>query len=87
VHEVVLKSIRVCVRQMRNQLTLAASLLDHAEIAADNRVRGGIQGFLGTRIEGVVASMARIPIDPDERAELWAQIEALRLRVEQYGAG
>jgi CheY-like chemotaxis protein len=87
VHEVVLKSIRVCVRQMRNQLTLAASLLDHAEIAADSRVRGGIENFLGTRIEGVVTSMARIPIDPDERAELWAQIEALRLRVQQYGAG
>jgi CheY-like chemotaxis protein len=86
-HEVVLKSIRVCVRQMRNQLTLAASLLDHAEIAADNRVRGGIQSFLGTRIEGVVASMSRIPIDSNERAELWAQIEALRERVQQYGAG
>ena len=40
VHGVVLKSIRVCVRQMRNQLTLAASLLDHAEIAADNREIG-----------------------------------------------
>ena len=87
VHETVLKSIRVNLRQMRNQLTLAASLLDHAEIAADSRVRGGIENFLGTRIDGVVTSMARIPIDPDERAELWAQIEALRLRVQQYGAG
>jgi len=87
VHETVLQSVKVNVRQMRNQLTLAASLLDHAEIAGDTRVRGGIQAFLGARIEGVVASMSRLPIDATERAELWREIDALRERVQRYARG
>lgn len=86
VHETVLQSIRVNVRQMRNQLTLAASLLDHAEIAMDSRVRNGIQAFLGTRIEGVVASMSRLPIGVAERAQLLTEVQALRERVQRYAA-
>jgi CheY-like chemotaxis protein len=84
VHDTVVQSIRVNVRQMRNQLTLAGSLLDHADIAADSRVRNGIQAFLGTRIEGVVASMSGLPLAAAERAELWGEVEALRERVQRY---
>lgn len=84
VHETVVQSIRVNVRQMRNQLTLATSLLEHAEIALDSRVRNGIQAFLGTRIEGVVASMSRLPIAAAERAQLWTEVETLRERVQRY---
>lgn len=84
VHATVLQSIRVNVRQMRNQLTLAASLLEHAEIALDTRVRNGIQAFLGTRIEGVVTSMSKLPIGAADRALLLAEVEALRERVQRY---
>ncbi|HSN22508.1 MAG TPA: response regulator, partial [Usitatibacter sp.] len=86
IHDIVVKSIGASVRQMRNQLTLAASLLEHADVAADAGVRRGIRNFLFARIENVVASMSHLPIATGERTELWSEVEALRERVQRYGA-
>lgn len=84
VHETVLKSIRVNVRQMRNQLTLAGSLLDHVQSTQDKATRGRLRDFLATRVEAVVASMARLPLEAPDRSQLWSEIEAMRERLEQF---
>lgn len=86
VHETVLRSIAVNVRQMRNQLTLADSLLTHVQSTQDPGTRRRLRDFLAARIEGVVASMSRLPIDVPDRAELWAEVEAARERLEKFRA-
>ncbi|HUJ01465.1 MAG TPA: response regulator [Usitatibacter sp.] len=86
-HETVLRSIAVNVRQMRNQLTLASSLLTHVESTRDAAMRRRLHDFLASRIEGVVASMSRLlPAGAPERAELWAEAEAMRERLERFFA-
>ena len=84
VHQTVLRSIAVNVRQMRNQLTLAGSLLTHVESTQDAGTRERLRDFLAMRIEGVVASMARLPIEAPDRAELWAEVEAMRERLDGF---
>ena len=76
------KSISVNVRQIRNQLILANSLLDHAGIVGQGQMHGRIHDFLRTRIEGMVGSMSRLPIGAAERRELMVQIEAIRERLQ-----
>ncbi len=84
VHETVLKSIRVNVQQMRNQLTLAGSLLEHVQTTEDPAMRHRLREFLATRIEGVLASMSRLPIEAPDRAGLWSDVEAMRERLERF---
>ena len=84
VHETVLRSIAVNVRQMRNQLTLAGSLLAHAEATEDFGTRRRLREFLASRIEAVVGSMSRLPIDAPDRAGLWSEVEAMRERLEKF---
>lgn len=84
VHETVLKSIRANVRQMRNQLTLAGSLADNMQSTQDQPTRARLRDFLATRVEAVVASMARLPLEAPDRSQLWSEIEAMRERLEQF---
>jgi CheY-like chemotaxis protein len=82
-HETVAKSISVNVRQIRNQLILASSLLDHAGIVGAGAMQARIHDFLRARIEGVVSSMGKLPIGGTERRELMAQVEAIRERLQR----
>ncbi len=86
VHQAVLRSIAVNVRQMRNQLTLAGSLLTHAQSTQDVGTRQRLRDFLVGRIEGVVASMSRLPTEAPDRATLWAEVEAVRERLDEFVA-
>lgn len=80
-HETVEKSISVNVRQIRNQLILANSLIDHAGIVGEGPMRGRILEFLRTRIDRVVASVSQLPIGAAERREIMAEVEAIRERL------
>jgi CheY-like chemotaxis protein len=80
-HDTVAKSISVNVRQIRNQLILANSLLDHAGIVGAGAMQARIHDFLRARIEGVVTSMSRLPIGGTERREIMAAVEAIRERL------
>ena len=80
-HDTVAKSISVNVRQIRNQLILANSLVDHAGIVGEGPMQDRIVEFLHARIDRVVSSVAQLPIGAAERREIMAQVEAIRERL------
>jgi CheY-like chemotaxis protein len=81
-YETITASVRANTRQIRAQLNLAHSLVEHSTITPDEDLRIRIRDFLAKRIETIGDSLARLPISRMERSDLELELAAVRRRLQ-----
>lgn len=76
--EVVIRSIAVNSVQVRLQMDLASSLIDHARITVDHVYRERICEFVGRRLDLLDTRLLRQPMVTEERDKVERRLNALR---------
>jgi CheY-like chemotaxis protein len=75
-----LRSMQASAAQLRLQITLAHTLLDHAGVASTGKTRDDLRRLVETRVPTLEEALAHVMIASD-RDTLRAELEALRRRV------
>ena len=79
----VMRSTYASVDQIRGQLRLAGSLLDHAQMTLDPAHRDGIRQLVANRIASIRCAVQHLPVPPDTRETLYFEVDKLLKRLKQ----